>query len=69
MTGWTVPATKIESPATAATLGSMNPAVRCTRIGSMERGLSQTDMDISTIDTGQAIALTSVPTRESRMPF
>ena len=45
----------------------MKPAVRCSRNGSSVRGFNQTDMDMSTIDAGQAIALKSLPIFESRI--
>ncbi len=58
----TVPVTRIASPATAAALGRRKPAVRCSRIGSNAfRGFSQTDIDMRTIEAGQAMALKSLP--------
>src|SRR5271154_1739294 len=58
---------RMASPQMAAALGSATPATRCARKGSSVRGLSQTDIDISTIEAGQATALKSVPSFEAKI--
>src|SRR5580658_8421807 len=55
------------SPPAAARLGNATPAMRWARRGSSVRGFSHTDIDMRTIDAGQATALKSTPSFDAKI--